>query len=115
MWLYVELNQVGWRNGLIALYYNGVKAVEINQLEIRRSDSISSIGGLYFSTFFGGDTADWASPATQDSYFRNIQLYGGLGASNATGPRSGASAAVAAPSLVLVTLAIGSVLVLALA
>lgn len=110
VWLYVELNKVGYRNGLVSLRYNGVQAMKITNLEIRRSKQIDSIVGLYFSTFFGGYDSSWASPATQYSYFRNIQLHGGLGESNSTGPRSAAPSAIQSPSLALIVLGLGSVL-----
>jgi hypothetical protein len=88
--MYVALNEVGWRNGQVVLWYNGVQAMNITGLEFRTTADIQSVGGMFFSTFFGGDTTSWASPATQSSYFRNIQMYGGTGASNFTGQRSDA-------------------------
>ena len=30
--------------------------------------------GLFFSTFFGGHTADWASPRDQHTYFREFKM-----------------------------------------
>ncbi|ODN83636.1 hypothetical protein, variant 2 [Cryptococcus amylolentus CBS 6039] len=96
IYMLVILNEVGTANGQIELWYNGVPAVTHTDLIIRSSDSISSIGGLYFSTFFGGDDSDWASPTDQYVYFRNIQLYGGLGASNLTGSKAESGAAPSA-------------------
>lgn len=94
IWLYVALNRDDLANGVISLWYNGVRAFELSNLEIRADASIESVGGLYFSTFFGGYDESWATPTDQYSYFRNIQLYGGLGAANGTGNRlSGAMAA----------------------
>lgn len=39
-------------------------------------------GGLVYSpiyprTFFGGNDASWETPESQNTYFRNIQLWGG--------------------------------------
>jgi hypothetical protein len=113
VWLYVELNQVGYKNGMVSLWYNGVRAIKVDQLEFRKTDDIKSIAGLYFSTFFGGYDDTWATPLTQYSYFRNIQLYAGLGASNATGPKSGALSAIQSPNIAVV--AIGAIGVLAAA
>ena len=78
------------------LFYNGVEAVDFTDLAIRVGTSISSVGGLYFSTFFGGNDDSWASPTQQYTYYRNIQLYAGYGASNSSGDKitSGASAVV---------------------
>lgn len=54
-------------------------------LVIRTSQSIASIGGLFFSTFFGGDDASWATPTNQYTYFRNLAVYAGYGSANGTG------------------------------
>ena len=41
------------------------------------SDDGCAIGfiGLFFSTFFGGHTADWASPKDQYTYFRDFGMW----------------------------------------
>jgi hypothetical protein len=67
------------------LYYNGVQAMSFDNLAIRTSGQLSSIGGMFFSTFFGGDDSTWATPTNQYTYFRNMQLYAGYGAANGTG------------------------------
>nr|ODN94488.1 alginate lyase [Cryptococcus depauperatus CBS 7855] len=85
IYLLVILNEKDTANGVVELWYNGIQALSFKNLVIRKSDSIESIGGLSFSTFFGGDGSDWATPTDQYVYFRNIALYGGLGASNLTG------------------------------
>ncbi|KAI9637561.1 uncharacterized protein MKK02DRAFT_43487 [Dioszegia hungarica] len=86
IWLLVVLNEVGKSNGLIELWYNGVQALQFPQSALRTSSSITGITGLFFSTFFGGDDTTWASPTQQFSYYRNIQLFAGSGASTAAGP-----------------------------
>ncbi|KAL0247286.1 hypothetical protein I308_104322 [Cryptococcus tetragattii IND107] len=85
IYLLVILNEVGTANGVVQLWYNGVQAMTFTDLVIRTSDNIASVGGLYFSTFFGGDDSSWATPTQQFTYYKNIQLYGGVGASNLTG------------------------------
>ncbi|OXH28160.1 alginate lyase [Cryptococcus neoformans] len=85
IYLMVILNEVGTANGVVQLWYNGVPAMTFTDLVIRTSSDITSVGGLYFSTFFGGDDSDWATPTQQFTYYKNIQLYGGVGASNLTG------------------------------
>ncbi|KAL1413044.1 hypothetical protein Q8F55_000793 [Vanrija albida] len=102
IWLYVALNTPGIDNGELAIWYNGVNAFQLNELNFRSSASIESIGGLYFSTFFGGYDSSWASPSSQNTYYRNVQLIGGLGAANGTGKPSAARAAVASPTLAAV-------------
>ncbi|RXK42318.1 hypothetical protein M231_00308 [Tremella mesenterica] len=84
IWLMVILNEVGVANGVVELWYNGVPALSFTSLELRSASSISSIGGVFFSTFFGGDDSSWASPTDQYVYYRNLQLFAGYGASNGT-------------------------------
>lgn len=62
---------------LYRIYYNGVKATTFSNLVLRTSDSISSAGGIYFSTFFGGDdAATYATPTEQSLYFKDMQVFG---------------------------------------
>lgn len=92
IWLYVELNKIGTANGVVALYVDGNQKFNMTNLEIRRNDHVDSIGGLYFSTFFGGNDQSWASPTNQYTFFRNMQIFAGLGESQHEGdPTSGAT------------------------
>ncbi|EKM54469.1 polysaccharide lyase family 14 protein [Phanerochaete carnosa HHB-10118-sp] len=77
-------------NGQVVLYYNNVQAVDQQGLQLRTNDDID-IGGLYFSTFFGGNDSSWATPMTTHTYFRNIQLWGSSAASNLTGSTNAAA------------------------
>lgn len=67
------------------LYYNNVLAMSFTNLAIRTSSNLASIGGMFFSTFFGGDDDTWATPTNQYTYYRNLHLYAGYGSSNTTG------------------------------
>jgi hypothetical protein len=78
------------------LWYNGVPALQFSQSVLRTSASINSITGLFFSTFFGGDDTSWASPTQQYTYYKNIQMFAGSGASNSSGPATTSSKAGAA-------------------
>jgi hypothetical protein len=73
------------------LWYNGAPALNFTNLEIRSSDTLASIGGLYFSTFFGGDDVTWATPSDQYSYYKNMAVYAGQGAATGKGEKSGAA------------------------
>lgn len=86
--------------------------MSFTNLELRASASLSSVGGLFFSTFFGGDNADWATPTTQYAYFRNMQLFAGSGA--ATGPEEKVSAASASLRFSTVLVGLGGVIMLGL-
>ncbi|KAI0356288.1 hypothetical protein OH77DRAFT_1377728, partial [Trametes cingulata] len=85
--LLVRLNQpTDTANGEVLLYYNDVMAIHEQNLQYRSSSDIS-VGGLWFSTFFGGSDDSWAPPLTVHAYFRNIQLYGSSSPSNLTGQK----------------------------
>ncbi|KAH9949540.1 polysaccharide lyase family 14 protein [Amylocystis lapponica] len=71
-------------NGQVSLYYNNVQALNEANLQYRSSAAVD-IGGLYFSTFFGGDDSSWATPQTVHSYFRNFEMWGSTAPSNLTG------------------------------
>lgn len=73
------------------LWYNGVPALNFTNVEIRSSDTLASIGGLYFSTFFGGDDVSWATPTDQFTYYKNMVVYAGQGESTGKGKKSSAS------------------------
>ncbi|KAI8969561.1 hypothetical protein BD414DRAFT_502994 [Trametes punicea] len=90
--LLVRLNQpLNTANGEAALYYNNVKALDEQILQLRSSSDIS-IGGLWLSTFFGGSDSSWAPPSTVHAYFRNFELFGSSAPSNLTGQQvSGAA------------------------
>ncbi|KZT08317.1 polysaccharide lyase family 14 protein, partial [Laetiporus sulphureus 93-53] len=62
-------------NGQVALYYNDVEALNEENLQYRNSTDIN-IGGLFFSTFFGGNDSAWATPRTVHTYFRNFEMWG---------------------------------------
>jgi hypothetical protein len=64
--------------------------LNFTNLELRASDTLASIGGLYFSTFFGGDDSSWASPSDQFTYYKNMQVFAGQGAATGEGAKSGA-------------------------
>ncbi|OJA18240.1 hypothetical protein AZE42_05176 [Rhizopogon vesiculosus] len=71
-------------NGNVELYFNDVPALSQQNLYFRTADAVT-IGGLYFSTFFGGDDSSWATPQTVHSYYRNIQMWGSSSPSSFSG------------------------------
>ncbi|KAK7687084.1 hypothetical protein QCA50_009584 [Cerrena zonata] len=110
----VRLNEpTDTANGQVAMWYNNVDAIDQQALAYRQSEAIN-VGGLYLSTFFGGNDDSWASPQTVHSYFRNFELWGSSSSSNLTGAKiSSASPAAASTefrSLLAFTLGVGCVL-----
>ena len=71
--LYVRLNDGGSSNGIIRVSVDGRQVYEISGLRIRKSNSIKA-DQIYFSTFFGGSTADWQSTRTTYTYYRNFKI-----------------------------------------
>jgi hypothetical protein len=57
---HVVMNSPGERDGIIEGFFDGVRGLERTNLRFRNVESLA-IDGFYFSTFFGGSTADWAS------------------------------------------------------
>ncbi|KXN90595.1 hypothetical protein AN958_03835 [Leucoagaricus sp. SymC.cos] len=90
-------------NGQIQLYYNDRLAISRQGLQIRASDTLF-INGLFFSTFFGGSDSSWATPTTQHTYFRNIQLWGSSAMSNLTGQSVKSAGFVSSPTPLLLLL-----------
>ncbi|KAH9832210.1 polysaccharide lyase family 14 protein [Rhodofomes roseus] len=76
-------NPVNKANGQVALYYNNVPAITLSSLQFRSTSDIN-IGGLFFSTFFGGSNSSWATPNTTHTYFRGFQMWASSAASNGT-------------------------------
>lgn len=79
------LNDPTKANGVVELWFNGAQALSFDNLELRSSSSLASVSGMFFSTFFGGSDSSWATPTTQYTYYRNMQLYAGSGQANGTG------------------------------
>jgi len=96
--LLVQLNDPKYANGRLMLYFNDLLAINQENIYYRSSTAISSVQGLFFSTFFGGNDDSWATPTTQNTYFRNFQLFAGNSPSNVTGAQQVKSFG-AAPSL----------------
>lgn len=71
-------------NGNLLVYFNDVQAISETNLQFRSGSDVTA-GGLYLSTFFGGNDATWAPPSTTHSYFRNFRLWGSSATSNLTG------------------------------
>jgi hypothetical protein len=94
-------------NGNLMMYYNDVEAVKHQNLQFRSSTNVNA-GGLYLSTFFGGNDKSWATPNTVNSYFRNFQLWGGSAPSTLTGSKVNSASGLATwrwgVSLAVVTL-----------
>ena len=70
---YLKLNTPGRRDGEIRLQFDGKDVFELGGL-IFRKDYKVKIDSLYFNTFFGGSTSDWASTADVYTYYKNFTI-----------------------------------------
>jgi len=68
----VKLNDVNKKNGLVNVTINGINR-NFDKICWRQNKS-SKISAVFFQTFFGGSTAEYATPHDTWSYFRNITL-----------------------------------------
>lgn len=57
----VTLNDRDENNGQIQVFVDGVEAIDRQNLTFRTTEALK-IEGLFFSTFFGGGNASWATP-----------------------------------------------------
>ncbi|KIK98268.1 polysaccharide lyase family 14 protein [Paxillus rubicundulus Ve08.2h10] len=71
-------------NGNLVFYFNDVLALTQSNLQFRSATDVD-IGGIFFSTFFGGSDSSWATPETVHTYYRNFQLFGSSSASTLAG------------------------------
>jgi hypothetical protein len=70
---YVQLNDVGERNGQILVYVNGSQVLNEQQVEFRTTTGLK-IDGVFFSTFFGGSDHTWATPTDQYTDFADFRV-----------------------------------------
>lgn len=64
----IVMNTPGARDGIIQGWLDGELALDVRDVRFRTVSSFA-IDGLYFSTFFGGSTADWAPSEDQTADF----------------------------------------------
>lgn len=67
----VVINDIGQENGQLQVWFDGELVLELDDITYRKRDTTAGkIGGMYFSTFHGGHTKDWA-PAQDSSLLIN--------------------------------------------
>lgn len=78
-WVEVEvetiLNAPGESDGLIHLWIDGKPEIFVKGVKFRKSGRVP-VGGLMFSTFFGGDTARFAAAKAEHVDFSGFRVYG---------------------------------------
>jgi hypothetical protein len=69
----VRLNAPGRDDGALRVWINGAQVLDLGGLDFRTTGDLR-IDGLFFSTFFGGDDASWASPTDQYADFAGFTI-----------------------------------------
>lgn len=70
---HVRLNTPGHADGVVQVWLNGVQVLNQTDLTFRSSADLQ-IDGLFFSTFFGGGDATWATPRDQYTDFADFTV-----------------------------------------
>ncbi|HKS99615.1 MAG TPA: hypothetical protein VJT31_08820, partial [Rugosimonospora sp.] len=70
---YVRLNQPGHDDGEIRVWLDGTQVLDKTGLTFRTTGQLR-IDGLFFSTFFGGGDASWATPVNQYADFAGFTV-----------------------------------------
>lgn len=70
----IKMNTPGKPDGIVQVWVNDQQVLDLENIRFR---AVSSVGvdAFYFSTFFGGNTPDWAPPKDEVSYFSNFKVY----------------------------------------
>ena len=76
-WSHVEheivMNDPDSNNGVIRGWLNGVLKLDVHGLRFRNDRSLG-VDCFFFSTFFGGNTPEWASPRDQHVHFDDFAI-----------------------------------------
>ncbi|QDT12096.1 polysaccharide lyase [Planctomycetes bacterium K23_9] len=69
----VKLNTVGRSNGRIKVWIDGQRVLDQRDIEFRYTDRLK-IDVMYFSTFFGGGSDDWAPSKDEVIFFDDFNI-----------------------------------------
>ncbi len=77
LWHHIEqeviLNHPDQKDGQIRVWVDGQQVIEKDKLTFRTTDNLK-IEGIFFSTFFGGGSASWATPKDVYADFANFSV-----------------------------------------
>lgn len=69
-----QLNDAGASNGTTRIWINEAPVLTVRNIRFRETEGLG-IGGLAFSTFFGGQSAQFAPSKDQRIYFKDFELF----------------------------------------
>ncbi|TFK19740.1 hypothetical protein FA15DRAFT_723298 [Coprinopsis marcescibilis] len=70
----VRLNDAGQANGQVELFVDGKSVIKTSGIILRDVSGNGRIRGLQVQSFFGGNTADWATPKDQNTYLGDFSV-----------------------------------------
>jgi len=70
----IKLNDPGQENGELQMWANGKQVIDISGLVLVDDSGEGAMRGIQMQTFFGGHDDSFASPADQDTYFKDFSL-----------------------------------------
>lgn len=70
----IEMNDPGIRNGNVRVWIDGEQMLDYKYAKFRSAESLG-INLFYFSTFFGGGSADWAPTKDECIYYDDIRAW----------------------------------------
>lgn len=68
-----RMNTPGRKDGALLAWFDGEPAYVNNTFQYRTTRSLN-VDKLWFNTFFGGNSRDWASPRDQSAVFDNVAI-----------------------------------------
>ncbi|CAH1788472.1 unnamed protein product [Owenia fusiformis] len=71
---YVRMNTPGRRDGTLRVWIDGRRILSMTDISYRGASSVST-NAIYFSTFFGGSTSEWASATDTYTYYKNFEVW----------------------------------------
>ncbi len=72
---YVRVNDHGRENGHLKMWLDGRLVLDLDDVTYQRSpDGRGRVGGIFFSTFHGGSTGDWAPAVTSRARFAGFAI-----------------------------------------
>jgi hypothetical protein len=73
MQMYIETGTPSQRNGVLKVWQDNALVISRNDIMYHTSNMVQ-LSSVYFSTFFGGSSANYATPLDTHTYFKDISL-----------------------------------------
>lgn len=73
----VKINEVGQQDGELTVWFDGEQVLHLDDVTYRTADNEhGKIGGVYFSTFHGGNESTWAPALLSKARFSDFAISG---------------------------------------